>query len=204
MSVAALPAKSQPTAVTTWPRTVEWTCDDFDLLGGLPSFHNRKLMLIDGAILEMAPPSSRASISQLLTENWLRTVFPPDRFTVRGQLGLVFGINTDPVPDIAVVPETPRTYAKHPRTALSIVEIADSSLAYDTGEKASLYAAAGIVDYWVIDVNNLQMHQYRNPQPNPTQHYGSGYVQHHVLLPQDHISPLASPTHRVTVAEFLP
>jgi Uma2 family endonuclease len=204
MSVAALPAKSQPPAVTTWPRTDEWTCDDFELLGGMPSFHNRKLMLIDGVILEKAPPSSRASISQLLTENWLRTVFPPDRFTVRGQLGLLFGIKTDPVPDIAVVPGTPRNYARHPRTALLIVEIADSSLAYDTEEKASLYAAAGIADYWVIDVNNLQIHQYRNPQPNPTQHYGYGYVQHQVLLPQEQISPLASPTHSVMVAELLP
>jgi Uma2 family endonuclease len=207
MTPAILPTPTTPlvpTETASWPRPLKWTCDDLSQMGGLPSFRDRKLMLIDGEILEIALPGPPASIAQLLIENWLRTVFPPDRFCVRIQLGMFFGINTDPVPDIAVVQGSPRTQVRHPQTALLIVEVADSSLPYDTGEKASLYAAAGIEDYWAIDVNDGHLHLFRSPQPDPTQHYGYGCSQIQILNPKESISPLASPGHSVTIAELLP
>jgi Uma2 family endonuclease len=199
-STTSHPAKSG----VDWPQPLKWTCDDLEQMGGLPSFRDRKVMLIDGEILEMVPPSSQASISQQLIENWLRTIFPFDRFCVRAQLGMVFGINTDPVPDIAVVQGTPRDFGRHPRSALLIVEVADSSLAYDIGEKASLYAAASIADYWVVDVNNRRLHLFRTPQEDSTRHYGFGYREIQVLDPHDRISPLASPGNSITIAELLP
>lgn len=204
MNPAVLTTPPVPRPGSIWPLPHKWTCDDLEQMGGLPSMRNRKVMLIDGEILEMPPPSSLASVSQLLIENWLRTIFPPDQFCVRGQLGLYFGINTDPVPDIAVVPGTPRSYSRHPRTAILIVEVADTSLAYDTGEKATLYAAAGIADYWVIDVNNRNIRVFRNPQPDASQHYGHGYALVQVLNPNETISPLASPGNSVAVSDLLP
>jgi Uma2 family endonuclease len=202
LSTPTTPPPANPKA--DWPRSLKWTRDDLDQMGGLPSIRDRKVMLIDGEILEKAPPGSLATISQLLIENWLRMIFPPDQFCVRGQLGMFFGINTDPVPDIAVVQGTPRTYTRHPRTALLVIEVADSSLAYDIGDKASLYAAAGIADYWVIDVNDRRIHVFRNPQPDPAQHYGYGYAQVHVLGPKESISPLASPGNSVAIIDLLP
>jgi Uma2 family endonuclease len=47
---------------------------------------------------------------------------------------------------------------------LLIIEIADSSLRYDRGEKAEMYASAGIADYWVVDIPNQAVHVYRNPE----------------------------------------
>lgn len=152
----------------------------------------------------MAAPSELASISHGLAENVLRTIFPPDQFTVRAQLGMYFGINTDPVPDVAVVIGTPRTHARHPRTALLVVEIADTSLAYDTGDKASLYAAAGIADYWVIDVNDYRLHLFRDPQPDPAAKYAASYKAVRVLTRADTLGPLAQPTATVTVGDLLP
>jgi Uma2 family endonuclease len=170
----------------------------------LPSVRNRKTMLIDGEVLVMPPPSELASIAQQLTENCLRDIFPTDRFSIRGQLGLYFGINTDPVPDIAVVEGPPRAHARHPRTALSVVEIADSSFAMDTGEKASLYAATGIADYWVIDVNDGRLHVFRDPQPDPAAKYGAGYGQVQVLVAADTVAPLAAASSQVSVGDLLP
>ena len=46
-----------------------------------------------------------------------------------------------------------------------IVEVADTTLAYDLTTKAELYATAGIADYWVLDVENRQLHVFRDPQP---------------------------------------
>jgi Uma2 family endonuclease len=206
MTTAALPTPGTPVPVapTIDPRPVKWTRDDFYHICGLDSFQSRKIMLIDGEILEMAYPSALASISHALTEEWLRHIFPRDRFWVRGQLGLYFGINTDPVPDIAVVAGTPRQHAQHPQTALLVVEVADTSVAFDTGVKASLYAAAGIKDYWVIDVNDRRIHVFRDPQPDPNQQYGHGYKTVQVLGPKDKPSPLAAPTHSADVADLLP
>ena len=79
-------------------------------------------MLIDGEVLEMAAASPLHDMSLALTVEWLRIPFPPDQFWVRNQSGLYFGINTDPVPDIAVVAGTPRQHSRHPQTALLVVE----------------------------------------------------------------------------------
>lgn len=117
---------------------------------------------------------------------------------------MFFGINTDPVPDIAVVTGPPRAHAHHPRTALLIVEIADTSLAYDTGEKASLYAAAGIADYWVIDVNDYRLHLFRDPQPDPAAKYGASYKDVRVLTRADAVAPLAAAANSALVGDFLP
>ena len=207
MSTAVLPAPP-PAAGTPPPQAgptpIKWTCDDFYQMGRLPSVHDRKVMLIDGEILVMSAPSPLASISQQLVENWLRAVFPADQYSVRGQLGMFFGINTDPLPDIAVVDGPPRAHARHPRTALLIVEIADTSLAMDLGQKASLYAAAGIADYWVIDVNDRRLHLFRNPQPDPTAKYGAAYKNVSVLLPTDMVGPLSAPTQTAQVGDLLP
>jgi Uma2 family endonuclease len=117
---------------------------------------------------------------------------------------MILGINTDPIPDIAVVPGIPRQYSRHPRTALLVVEVSDTTVAYDTGDKASLYAAAGIADYWVIDVNDQRLHVFRDPQPDPSKKYGYGYKAVQVLGPKDKVSPLAAPTHSADVADLLP
>lgn len=208
MSTAVLPTSppgaTTPPAPQAGPTPIKWTCDDLYLMGDLPSVRDRKIMLIDGEILVMSPPSPLASIAHGLLEDWLRTVFPSSNYWMRSQLGMFFGINTDPVPDIAVVEGPPRAHARYPRTALLIVEIADTSLAMDLGDKASLYAAAGIADYWVVDVNDRRLHLFRNPQPDPAAKYGSAYKQVTVLLPTDTISPLAAPTQSAQVGDFLP
>lgn len=209
MSTAAVPAPppapvSTPPPVAGAPRPIKWTCDDLYQMGNLPSVRNQKLMLIDGEILVMPPPSPLASIVHGLVDNWARTVFPADQYWVRSQLGMFFGINTDPVPDIAVVAGPPRAHARHPRTAVLLVEIADTSLTMDLGDKASLYAAAGIADYWVIDVNDRRLHVFRDPRPDPTAPHGYSYKQVQVLVASDTISPFAAAARTVSVGEFLP
>jgi Uma2 family endonuclease len=205
MSTAVLPVAPPPAEpLSAAPQPIRWTRDDFYAMEGLPSVRDRKSMLIDGEILVMPPPGEMSSISQQLAENCLRAIFPIDQYSIRGQLGLYFGINTDPVPDVAVVAGPPRAHSRHPQTALLIVEVADSSLVMDLGDKASLYAAAGIQDYWVIDVNDRRLHVFRDPQPDPAAKYGASYKQIRVLVAADSIAPLAAPTSAVSVGDLLP
>jgi Uma2 family endonuclease len=194
---------STPPPIAGAPRPVKWTDSDFYRMENLPSLQGQKSMLIDGEILVMPPPSELSAISHTLVDNWLRVVFPATQFTVRTQLGMFFGINTDPVPDLAVVPGPPRAHTGRPQTALLVVEIADTSLAYDTGDKANLYAAAGITDYWVIGVNDRRLHLFRDPQPDAAAKYGAKYKDARVLTSADTISPLAAATSTVTVSDLL-
>jgi Uma2 family endonuclease len=71
---------------------------------------------------------------------------------VRVQLPLVIDLFTDLVPDLAVIPGSPRGLTGHPASAALVVEVADTSLAFDTTQKLELYAWAGIPEYWVLDL----------------------------------------------------
>jgi Uma2 family endonuclease len=59
----------------------------------------------------------------------------------------------EPEPDVAVVDGAPRDYRdRHPQAARLIVEVSDTTLAYDRGRKRAAYARAGIAEYWVLDL----------------------------------------------------
>lgn len=77
---------------------------------------------------------------------------------------------SQPEPDIAVVKGSARDYAvAHPTTALLVVEVAESTLAFDRGEKASLYAGAGISEYWVLNLVARRLEVSRDPIAMPEQ-----------------------------------
>ena len=76
-----------------------------------------------------------------------------------------------------------------------IVEVADSSLRYDLGEKAMLYSQAGISDYWVVDIGGQVVHQHRNPTVD-------GYQEITVLDQSSKLSPLCKPEAELSLAEL--
>jgi Uma2 family endonuclease len=85
-----------------------------------------------------------------------------------------------------------------------VVEVADSTLDQDTTTKAELYATAGIPDYWVLDVDGRRLLVFRDPAPLPTGLGATAYQTHLMLNPTDTVSPLATPTAVIRVADLLP
>src|SRR6478672_631944 len=142
-----------------------WTVDEFHEIYSLPAFESKKLVLLDGEILEMPNPNAPHDAGLGLALAAVGAAFGPG-FWVRGQMALRLSQATDPMPDVAVVPGSPRDYPQQPTTALLVVEVSDTSLAIDTGIKAELYAAAGIADYWVVDLNSRVLIVHRDPQPD--------------------------------------
>lgn len=68
-----------------------------------------------------------------------------------------------PEPDL-VLTDAPKGSGYLPVNSLALaVEVSDTSLRMDLGRKRSLYAAAGVPEYWVIDVNKGQVHRFANP-----------------------------------------
>lgn len=124
-----------------------WTVAEFYDFSNRGFFDERRAMLIDGEILELPIADPPHATAEALTAEALRAVFRTG-FVVRSQQPLPISQSSDPVPDLAVVTGSIRDYAQsHPKTAALIVEISDSSLDFDLGDKASLYASAAIADY---------------------------------------------------------
>jgi Uma2 family endonuclease len=182
-------------AAPAGPRPVRWTCAEFHRLGDLGVFEGRRAMLIDGVILEEGPMNPPQALTLELVEEALRTAFGSG-WRFRSQSPLVLGQDLDPEPDFAVIAGTPRGSSGHPTTADLVVEVADSSLAFDTNEKRLLYAKAGIRDYWVVDVGGRRLLVYRDPQ-------AGDYATHQALGPADVAAPLAAPAAAVRVADLL-
>ncbi len=107
--------------------------------------------------------------------------------------------SSEPEPDIAVVVIDPFDYAIHhptPSELYLIIEVADSSLAYDREIKAKAYARSPIADYWVLNVNDRQLHVFREPAEN-------GYQSELILGEDGSISPLQFPTINIAIQEIL-
>ena len=166
-------------------------------------FQDRRVELIEGEIIEMPVPKPPHVMALGLTEDALRAAFGRG-FSVRTQVPLNLGDASEPEPDLAVVPGGPRDYPEHPTTALLVVEISDTTLAIDRGRKASLYARAGLADYWIVYLVDRRLEVRRTPGPDSTQPYGCGYQDVTVLGPTDSVAPLAIPAARITVADLLP
>ena len=89
-----------------------------------------------------------------------------DRALVRSQLPLVVGKRSVPEPDLAVVAGTVADYDRaHPTSALLVVEVADSSLKQDRLTKRAIYAAAGIAEYWIVNLPDDCVEIRREPDP---------------------------------------
>jgi Uma2 family endonuclease len=117
------------------------------------------------------------------------------------QLPIALDEESEPEPDVSVVggPLADADPAL-PSGALLIVEVSDSSLALDRTEKASLYARAGIADYWILNLVERVLEVHREPMPASTAPHGRRYRQVHRLAAGDVVSPLAALRSRIPVA----
>lgn len=111
------------------------------------ALEGHRVELLDGIITDMEPES--AGHSSMIARLTAYLAGAGERLRV--QLPLLVADDSIPEPDLAVVVETPPV-AEHPRTALLAVEVAHSSHQLDRGRKAELYAAAGIQQFWVVDI----------------------------------------------------
>lgn len=151
-------------------------------------------MLINGVILEEGPMNPPHAITLELVDEALRAVFGPGG-RIRSQSPLVLGLDLDPEPAFAVIAGTPRGGSGHPTTAELVIEVADSSLDFDTNEKRVLYAQAGIREYWVVDIKGRKLLVYRDPQ-------AGDYATQLILASTETVVPLAAPV-TMRVAELL-
>jgi Uma2 family endonuclease len=189
------------------PRPHLWTRNEYYQLAETELFQEgTHVELIEGMIVEMAAMHSPHVTASQRLRRALSTL-ENDQRHLRLQAPLSLGPDhcpSDPEPDAALVAGTFDDYedSGHPKTAMLVVEVAESSLKSDRGWKSSLYAAADIQEYWIIDVKGTTLEVRRQPQPAVRARFGANYAVCKVYAPGDVVRCLAVPEVEIPVAAF--
>lgn len=192
--------------MATYPiRPRHWTRKEYEHLVELGVLHeDEPIELIGGQMIVAEPKSSPHATAVGLTADALRSAFGPG-WVAREQDPVALDDESEPEPDVAVVPGRIRDYSRaHPERPALIVEIADSSISFDRRYKGSLYARAGIADYWIVNVRRRVLEVYREPVIAPAARFDWKYDRVRILKPEATVSPLALPDATIAVADLLP
>ena len=157
-----------------------------------------RIELIDGVLIYMAPIGNHHDTGT----DWLNRVLSRtlgDRAMVRVQGSIRLNNMGAPQPDIAILRLRPlddvRPY--FPQDIFLVVEVADSSLRYDSGPKLARYAAAGIPEVWVANLRAREVMVFTNPA-------ASGYASVRTYRAGDSISLGAFPDVVLSIDDFMP
>ena len=162
-----------------------------------------KIELLGGQLCVSEPQNSpHARAISLGLETIQRALAPG--WHVRVQLPIALDDESEPEPDLAVVSGGPRDYTDHPSRPALVVEVADSSLAFDRAHKGSLYARARLPEYRVVNLVDQVLEVYREPTPDAAAPFGWVYCVALTLGSHEHVGPLLAPSARILVADFLP
>ena len=156
---------------------------------------DRRLEFIHGEIREMSPAGPYHYDYIEFLSYWSHQSVDRDEARIHIQAAILLG---DSLPEPDVMWLRPKRYGgQRPRAAdaMLIIEVADSSLRYDLGEKAMLYAQAGIKEYWVVDIVSQVVHQLRQPTVDGHQNIRK-FGRH------ENLSPICKPDVVLSLAEL--
>jgi Uma2 family endonuclease len=186
-------------------RTRRFTRAEYERLIDLGVFQPGEAIELIGGELTVAEPQGAPHYTAILkTAKALEAAFGPG-WVVRTQGPIGLDDDSEPEPDIAVVPGSPDDYARaHPERPALTVEVAESSLVLDRQRKGSLYARAGLWDYWVLNLIDRVLEVYREPARDSTSPFGWRYAHSEVFGTSARVTPLAAPGASILVAHLLP
>ena len=186
-------------------KTRRWRRVEYERLIETGFFRPGDPVELVGGQLIVAEPQGSAHFSAIrAVEEALRAAFGQG-WEVRGQGPLALDDESEPEPDVAVVPGSFLDYrATHPSRPVLVVEVSESSLALDRAHKGSLYARAGLADYWIVNLVDRLLEVYRTPVLDPAVAFGWRYGSLEVLGRERVVATLARPDVPVRVADLLP
>ncbi len=137
----------------------KWSIDDYHQMVDSGLLDDRSVELINGEIIQMAPEGVGHSFYCKSTAKYLRVLFG-DLVEIHEAHPITLPNSSEPEPDIAIVKTPASRYRAHhpyPDDIFWLIEIANSTLIKDLGVKKELYAAAGIAEYWVMDLQKVEL-----------------------------------------------
>jgi Uma2 family endonuclease len=182
-------------AVAYEPHRVPITRIEYEELVRRGAFEDARVELLYGRIASMSPIRGPHRYSVARLARILRKALTEERARIDVQSSFAAPDESEPEPDVLVVP--PGDYLDAPpRQAWLLVEVADSSLARDRA-KARLYGAAGVPEYWIINLIDWVVEVHREPRVD-------GYESITRHLPGDVLRLVSFEDVEVPVADVLP
>ncbi len=183
------------------PFAVLWTRDDCDRLEKL-GFLDYHYELINGVIIRKMPQNKRHAYCVNEAIHWIQGAF--DRRYTQTQSSIRVSTEDNrinkPEPDVALLNKPLLDVAGNqpgPEDMRLAIEVADSTRDMDLGTKATLYARAGVPEYWVVSVEERVIYVHTNPQPD-------GSYTRVSMSETETIAPSFAPDATVTVSDLLP
>lgn len=180
--------------------TMKWSIKDYHHLVASGVLHGRRVELIGGDIVEMAPEGEAHAYCSDEAGEYLLTLLGTRAKVRQAKPISLPQIDSEPEPDIAVVQRLGREYGQHhpyPENIFWVIEYSNTSLEKDLQVKARLYAAAGIPEYWVANLRSRALTVLRSPTA------ADGYTSQQTLMTGT-IAPLAFPDVAIAIARLLP
>jgi Uma2 family endonuclease len=193
-----------PTAVhdlpgSAEPRRKRWTRAEYEDLSSSGSVDLQRLELIEGELIDKVGKKRPHVNSLVLLQRWLVKVFGDLRVNPEAPIDVAPEDNptNEPEPDLIVLNRDLNHFTSRnpgPADLELVIEIGDTSLAFDLSTKARLYARAGIIEYWVLDIPGRRMIVHRNPQEGL-------YASVEAYSAEESLAPLASPESCLRVSD---
>lgn len=182
------------------PRRKRWTRAECELLETSGMWEQQKLELIDGELISKMGQNQRHVILLARLMEWLIRAMGPGRVNVNAPIDVAPEDNptNEPEPDVMVRKQAPsnlRGNNPRPGDLDLVVEVSDSSLHFDLTVKARLYARAGILEYWALDVSGRRLIVHREPSL-------ASYRSIVAYSESEKVAPLASPQHELEIAKL--
>lgn len=174
----------------------KWKIDEYHSMIEAGILDERKVELLEGEILEMSPEGEPHAYCSHEAGQYLTDLLGI-RATIRQAKPVTLPNNSEPEPDIAIVQRLGREYREHhpyPENIFWLIEYANSSLEKDLQLKPKIYAAAGILEYWVVNLKKLHLVVFRDIL--------DGEYATKQTLTTGTIQPLAFPDISISVAQI--
>jgi Uma2 family endonuclease len=178
--------------------TAKWTLEQYHRMIEAGILDDQPVELLNGEIIVMPSEGEPHAYYSTDTRRYLEALLG-DRAEVRdGHPITIPSSNSEPEPDLAIVQPLGREYLTHhpyPENVFWLIEYSNTSLKKDLDAKAKAYAAAGIVEYWVVNLQTMELIVMRDPI--------AAEYQSQITLTQGTVQPIAFPNIAVSVRRLL-
>ncbi|MEB3295510.1 MAG: Uma2 family endonuclease [Synechococcales bacterium] len=186
------------TATTDAITTYKWTIDRYHQAIDAGIFEGQAIELLKGELVQMSPEGIADAGLSSNGADYLREMLG-SQVKVREAKPITLPNDSEPEPDIAIVQPIPEIYTttRHPNVddIFWVIEYSNTSLLKDLEFKYQIYAEAGIMEYWVINLKTRELIIFRDPV--------NGDYRSEVSLSSGTIAPLAFPDIALEIRKFI-
>lgn len=188
--------------ITLQPPRKRWTRAELDALEGTGLFDSQHLELIEGELFNKMGKRRAHVNTLLLMVGWLTQVFGAQFINQEAPIDVALedSPTSEPEPDAIVLRRESLEFGSsnpRPEDLQLVIEVSDTSLYLDLKTKAALYARAGIVEYWVLDVNTRRIIVHRTPE-------NGQYASVVAYSEQERIAPFGASQAQLRVSDVFP